>query len=140
MARPVGPINVRELLDWLVLEHGYTGSYKPVLRHVRAKFPQPKLRPFRRVETPPGAQAQVDWWECSGIYIGDLQRWSDEQLELRAGSGPAQGPGSRSRRAGTPSSRDCGRCRCCPLTALIARVRNWNLGGGKLFFRANLTL
>jgi transposase len=65
------PINVRELLDWLVLEHGYTGSYKSVLRHVRAKFPKPKLRPFRRVETPPGAQAQVDWWECSGIDIGD---------------------------------------------------------------------
>jgi hypothetical protein len=55
----------------LVLEHDYTGSYKSVLRHVRAKFPKPKLRPFRRVETPPGAQAQVDWWECSGIDLGD---------------------------------------------------------------------
>ncbi len=65
------PINVRELLDWLVLEHDYTGSYKSVLRHVRAKFPKPKLRPFRRVETPPGAQAQVDWWECSSIDLGD---------------------------------------------------------------------
>jgi transposase len=65
------PINVRALLDWLVLEHGYSGSYKSVLRHVRKQFPRPKLRPFRRVETPPGAQAQVDWWECGGIDIGD---------------------------------------------------------------------
>jgi transposase len=65
------PINVRELVDWLVLEHGYTGSYKSVLRHVRGRFPKPKLRPFRRVETPPGAQAQVDWWECSSVDIGE---------------------------------------------------------------------
>jgi transposase len=68
---PGRPINVRALLDWLVLEHGYTGSYKSVLRHVRKQYPRPKLRPFRRVETPPGAQAQVDWWECGGIDIGD---------------------------------------------------------------------
>lgn len=65
------PINVRGLFDWLVLEHGYTGSYKSVLRHVRRQYPAPKLRPFRRVETPAGAQAQVDWWECSGIDIGE---------------------------------------------------------------------
>lgn len=65
------PINVRELVDWLVLEHGYPGSYKSVLRYVRKRFPKPKLRPFRRVETPPGAQAQVDWWECSGVDVGE---------------------------------------------------------------------
>jgi len=40
------------------------------LRYVRAHFPRPKLRPFRRVETPPGAQAQVDWWECRGLDLG----------------------------------------------------------------------
>ncbi|HEV3164003.1 MAG TPA: IS21 family transposase [Isosphaeraceae bacterium] len=65
------PVNVRALLDWLVLEHGYTGSYKSVLRHVRKQYPKPKLRPFRRVETPAGAQAQVDWWECSRVDLGD---------------------------------------------------------------------
>jgi transposase len=65
------PINVRALLDWLVLEHGYTGSYKSVLRHVRKQYPKPKLRPFRRVETPAGAQAQVDWWECGGLDLGE---------------------------------------------------------------------
>ena len=65
------PVNVRALYDWLVLEQGYDGSYKSVLRYVRAHFPRPKLRPFRRVETPPGAQAQVDWWECRGLDLGD---------------------------------------------------------------------
>lgn len=65
------PLNVRALYDWLVLEQDYDGSYKSVLRYVRAQFPKPKLRPFRRVETPPGAQAQVDWWECRGLDLGD---------------------------------------------------------------------
>jgi len=42
------PVSVQALHDWLVGEHGYQGSYKSVLRYVRAEFPQPKLRPFRR--------------------------------------------------------------------------------------------
>jgi transposase len=65
------PVNVRALHDWLVLEHGYAGSYKSVLRLVRARYPRPRLRPFRRVETPPGAQAQVDWGEFAGLELGD---------------------------------------------------------------------
>lgn len=64
-----GP-NIQQLWQWLVDEHGYTGSYKSVRKYVRAKFPAPKLRPFRRVETPPGAQTQSDWLEAS-IDIGD---------------------------------------------------------------------
>ena len=65
------PVNVRALYDWLGSEHGYAGSYKSVLRFVRAHYPQPRLRPFRRVETPPGAQAQVDWGEFGTIDLGD---------------------------------------------------------------------
>jgi Integrase core domain len=42
-----------------------------VLRFVRARYPQPRLRPYRRVETPPGAQAQVDWGEFPGLDVGD---------------------------------------------------------------------
>jgi len=68
------PVSAQALHDWLVSEHGYQGSYKSVLRYVRAEFPQPKLRPFRRVETPPGAQAQVDWGEVSGVDLGDGPR------------------------------------------------------------------
>jgi transposase len=67
---PARPINVRALFDWLRAEHRYEGSYKSVLRFVRARYPKPRLRPFRRVETPPGAQAQVDWGEFAGIDIG----------------------------------------------------------------------
>jgi DNA-binding CsgD family transcriptional regulator len=53
--QPLRPINVRGLFDWLCGEHDYRGSYKSVLRFVRASYPRPRLRPFRRVETPPGA-------------------------------------------------------------------------------------
>ena len=64
------PANVHALHDWLRQEHGYEGSYKSVLRFVRAKYPMPRRRPFRRVETPPGAQAQVDWGEFDNIDVG----------------------------------------------------------------------
>jgi transposase len=65
------PVNVRALYDWLRQEYGYDGSYKSVVRFVRAHYPRPRLRPYRRVETPPGAQAQVDWGEFPGLDIGD---------------------------------------------------------------------
>jgi transposase len=68
---PLRPINVRTLYDWLAREHAYDGSYKSVLRFVRARYPRPRLRPFRRVETPPGAQAQVDWGEFPCIDVGE---------------------------------------------------------------------
>jgi len=68
---PLRPINVRALFEWLAQEHAYAGSYKSVLRFVRARFPRPRLRPFRRVETPPGAQAQVDWGEFHRIDVGE---------------------------------------------------------------------
>jgi transposase len=68
---PVRPVNLRALFDWLVLEHTYQGSYKSVLRFARRRYPRPRLRPFRRVETPPGAQAQVDWGEFPHVDVGD---------------------------------------------------------------------
>jgi transposase len=67
---PVRPANIRALYDWLSHEHAYAGSYKSVLRFVRDRYPRPRLRPFRRVETPPGAQAQVDWGEFHHIDVG----------------------------------------------------------------------
>src|SRR5262245_57978498 len=54
---PLRPVNIQALVDWLRAEYAYDGSYKSVLRFVRARYPRPRLRPFRRVETPPGAQA-----------------------------------------------------------------------------------
>jgi transposase len=65
------PVNVMLLFEWLRGEHGYRDSYRSVLRLVRAKYPRPKVRPLRRVETPPGAQAQADWSEFSEMDVGD---------------------------------------------------------------------
>jgi len=67
---PPRPGNVHALHDWLRAEHGYAGSYRSVLRFVRAHYPRPRLRPYRRVETPPGAQARVDWGEFADLDIG----------------------------------------------------------------------
>ena len=55
--------NIQQLWQLLVEDHQYDGSYKSVAKYVRGKFPKPKLRPFRRIETPPGAQTQSDWLE-----------------------------------------------------------------------------
>jgi len=66
-------VNVRGLFEWLTAEHEYRGSYKSVLRFVRLKYPRPKLRPYRRIETPAGAQAQVDWAERH-VHLGDSPR------------------------------------------------------------------
>jgi len=65
-----GPINLAALHDFLVHEHGYRGSLRSVQRYYRKHFPKPRQRARRRVETPPGAQAQVDWDEYSGLLIG----------------------------------------------------------------------
>ena len=61
------PVNIKDLFEHLVLEYAYEGSYKSVLRYVRAHYPKPKIRTFRRVETPPGAQSQTDWGEFPGV-------------------------------------------------------------------------
>ena len=39
------------------------GSYQAVVRHLIRKHGRPKLRAYRRVETPPGVQAQHDWFD-----------------------------------------------------------------------------
>ena len=63
-------VNGLALYEWLVAEHGYPGSYKAIQRFVRAKYPKPKLRVRRRIETPPGAQAQADWAEFPSLVVG----------------------------------------------------------------------
>jgi transposase len=64
------PVNVQELYEHLVAEHGYEGSYQSVLRYVRRHYPKPKIRTYRRVETPPGAQTQTDWAEYPRVDVG----------------------------------------------------------------------
>jgi transposase len=67
------PPSVQLLHEFLRLEHGYDGSYKSVRKFVRARFGRPSVRPFRRIETPPGAQTQSDWGEFRGVDLGDPQ-------------------------------------------------------------------
>lgn len=64
------PVNILELHDYLEQEYGYEGSYKSVLRYVRRHYPRPRMRTYRRVETPAGAQSQTDWAEFSRVTIG----------------------------------------------------------------------
>jgi transposase len=63
--------NADALWELLKADHGYVGSPKSVRKYVRRHFARPPLRPFRRVETPPGAQTQTDWCEHRGVDIGD---------------------------------------------------------------------
>jgi transposase len=66
-----GRVNLAALHDWLLREHGYDGSLKSVQRFWKRTFPSPAIRARRRVETPAGAQAQVDWAEFPGAVLGD---------------------------------------------------------------------
>lgn len=67
------PCQVRELHELLVREHGYSGSYQAVVRYLRRKHGTPKVRALRRVETPPGVQAQHDWFEVE-VPIGSKKQ------------------------------------------------------------------
>jgi len=66
------PINLAALHDWLTAEHGYTGSLRSVQRYWKRTYPTPAIRARRRVETPPGAQAQVDWAHFPAIVLGGI--------------------------------------------------------------------
>ncbi len=64
------PVNVQDLYEHLVEQYGYEGSYRSVLRYVRRRYPRPKMRTYRRVETPAGAQSQTDWAEYPRVDVG----------------------------------------------------------------------
>ena len=65
-----GRVNLAALHDWLIAEHGYTGSLRSVQRYCAKIFPAPAIRARRRVETPPGAQAQADWAHFPRVVVG----------------------------------------------------------------------
>jgi transposase len=76
------PVNLAALHEWLVGEHDYAGSLRSVQRFFRRRYPRPARRARRRIETPPGAQAQVDWAEWPGIRIGGASVYA-YQFHLR---------------------------------------------------------
>ena len=51
-------------------EHGYDGSLRSVQRFWAKHYPAPAIRARRRVETPPGVQAQADWAHFPQVVIG----------------------------------------------------------------------
>jgi len=53
-------------------DYGFLGSYQAVRRYLARRFPAP-VQAIRRVETPPGVQAQHDWFECSCRLGGTVQ-------------------------------------------------------------------
>jgi transposase len=69
-----GPVNLAALHEWLVSEHGYAGSLRSVQRYFRRTYARPRVRARRRVETPPGAQAQADWAEFELVIGGERRR------------------------------------------------------------------
>jgi transposase len=68
---PQRPPSAQLLHEFLRAVYGYQGSYKSVRKFVRARYGRPLIRPFRRVETPPGAQTQSDWGEFRRVDLGD---------------------------------------------------------------------
>jgi transposase len=70
----VGQLNLAALHEHLVSEHGYAGSLRSLQRYFRAHQPRPRRRARRRVETPPGAQAQADWAEFPQVRIRGVVR------------------------------------------------------------------
>lgn len=54
-------------------DYGFLGSYQAVRRYLTRRFPAAPVQAIRRVETPPGVQAQHDWFECTARVGGVLQ-------------------------------------------------------------------
>lgn len=69
-----GALNLAALHARLVEEYGYPGSLRSVERYVRRAYPPPPRRARRRVETPPGAQAQADWAEFPDVLIRGVRQ------------------------------------------------------------------
>lgn len=67
-------LNLAALHDWLVSEHDYPGSLRSVQRFVADRYGSAPRRARRRVETPPGAQAQLDWAIFPGVSVGGERR------------------------------------------------------------------
>ncbi len=76
------PLNATALHEHLVAEHGYVGSLRSVQRYLRRRLGPGRVRARRRVETPPGAQAQADWAEAPGMLVGGRRGVSAFALRL----------------------------------------------------------
>lgn len=79
------PAQARRIYEILVREYGFTGSYKSVVRHIRRRYGPAPVRALRRVATPPGVQAQHDWFEARFPWVStsaDQLAWYMGHVEL----------------------------------------------------------
>jgi transposase len=58
----------------LVSHHSFTASYSSVRRFLQ-KLGRTRPLPFRRIETPPGEQAQIDFGRGAPIEVDGRRRW-----------------------------------------------------------------
>jgi transposase len=65
------PVQARTVYRRLVRDYDYRGSYRGVVRHLRRRYGLPPVRALRRIETPPGVQAQHDWFHVSTRIRGE---------------------------------------------------------------------
>jgi transposase len=66
-----GRCEAQLLYDILVREFAFAGSYQAVRRYLKRRFAAPPVQAVRRVETPPGVQAQHDWFDFEGVIAGE---------------------------------------------------------------------
>ena len=59
------------LYEVLRREYGFTGSYQAVRRYLKRRFGEAPVEAVRRVETPPGVQAQHDWFDFEASIAGE---------------------------------------------------------------------
>jgi transposase len=70
VAGGTGHCETQMLHGILVRQFGFTGSYQAVRRYLQRRFP-PMQQAIRRVETPPGVQAQHDWFDFPAHIGGE---------------------------------------------------------------------
>lgn len=64
-----GRCTAQQLYAALVREHEFSGSYQAVRRYLKRRFVTP-IQAVRRIETPPGVQAQHDWFDVVSWIAG----------------------------------------------------------------------
>jgi transposase len=74
VADGTGHCPAQTLYDVLRRDHNFPGSYQAVRRSLQRRFGPAPVQAVRRVETPPGVQAQHDWFEDEGTIAGTRQR------------------------------------------------------------------
>lgn len=66
-----GHCEAQQLHERLVEEYQFAGSYQAVRRYLKRRFARAPVQAVRRIETPPGVQAQHDWFDFDGIIDGE---------------------------------------------------------------------